>query len=619
MRSHRLIRRSALAVVIFVVTMMRLTGTASAHAQLEGSDPHANEVVSTAPQRVTLTFGERVEVARDAIEVFDDHLKRVDLAEVSAVPGDGNQIRVALRPRLGDGTYTVSWHVSSSDTHPVSGTFRFSVGAPSQVTGKVAIPGRNDTAGLMLGIFRVLGYGGLILGPGALLITLALWPAGLAMRRTRRTLFTGLALLGVSAFGSLFLEGVWASGLPLRAIWVSPGSLDTHSRRFGTLYAFRSYLLVLFAALLVAVVSAKTKAARQAGAPAKGTAIRRRSPVTPRPLVPNWAIVAATAISTLLLIGTWTLAGHPAAGFQTPIAMFADLLHISAMTIWLGGLAVLTISLRPAERAADLAAVLPRFSKIAFSCVVVLVATGSYQTWREVGSVDALFRTTFGRVLLVKLVAVITVVGLGALARRWVQQHLVRPAPPAHPPVAATSAALSKPRPPSGRRGSGVTTLVREAPVVVEAEPLPARGLQRGLLAEVGVALVVLSMTAALVVSVPARESYIRPFARTLTATGLQVSVRVDAPRIGDTVMHLSARTPAGKAIPLTGLRGSASLPSAKLGPLPLRLANAAGSASSGSQDVGITFPRAGKWVLALTVQTSAFDASVFSVPISVR
>ena len=608
MRSHRMIRRSALAVVIFVVTMMRLTGTASAHAQLEGSDPHANEVVSTAPQRVTLTFGERVEVARDAIEVFDDHLKRVDLAEVSAVPGDGNQIRVALRPKLGDGTYTVSWHVSSSDTHPVSGTFRFSVGAPSQVTGKVAIPGRNDTAGLLLGIFRVLGYGGLILGPGALLITLALWPAGLAMRRTRRTLFAGLALLGVSAFGSLFLEGVWASGLPLRAIWVSPGSLDTHSRRFDTLYAFRSYLLVIFAALLVAVVSAKTKAARLASPPVKGTAIRRRSPVAPRPLVPNWAIVAATATSTLLLIGTWTLAGHPAAGFQTPLAMFADLLHISAMMVWLGGLAVLTICLRPAERAADLAVVLPRFSKIAFSCVVVLVATGSYQAWREVGSVDALYRTTFGRVLLVKLVAVIAVVGLGALARRWVQDHLVHPAPPAGPPVATT-----KPRP----RG-GVATLVREAPVV-EAEPLPVRRLQRGLLAEVGVALVILSVTAALVVSVPARESYVRPFARTLTATGLQVSVRVDAPRIGDTVMHLSARAPAGQAIPLTGLRGSASLPSAGLGPLPLRLANPGGSASTGSEDVGITFPRAGRWVLALTVQTSAFDASVFSVPISIR
>lgn len=608
MRSHRMIRRSALAVVIFVVTMMRLTGTASAHAQLEGSDPHAHEVVSTAPQRVTLTFGERVEVARDAIEVFDDHLKRVDLAEVSAVPGDGNQIRVALRPKLGDGTYTVGWHVSSSDTHPVSGTFRFSVGAPSQVTGKVAIPGRNDTAGLLLGIFRVLGYGGLILGPGALLITLALWPAGLAMRRTRRTLFAGLALLGVSAFGSLFFEGVWASGLPLRAIWVSPGSLDTHSRRFDTLYAFRSYLLVIFAALLVAVVSAKTKAARLASPPVKGTAIRRRSPVAPRPLVPNWAIVAATATSTLLLIGTWTLAGHPAAGFQTPLAMFADLLHISAMMVWLGGLAVLTICLRPAERAADLAVVLPRFSKIAFSCVVVLVATGSYQAWREVGSVDALYRTTFGRVLLVKLVAVIAVVGLGALARRWVQDHLVHPAPPAGPPVATT-----KPRP----RG-GVATLVREAPVV-EAEPLPVRRLQRGLLAEVGVALVILSVTAALVVSVPARESYVRPFARTLTATGLQVSVRVDAPRIGDTVMHLSARAPAGQAIPLTGLRGSASLPSAGLGPLPLRLANPGGSASTGSEDVGITFPRAGRWVLALTVQTSAFDASVFSVPISIR
>ncbi|MCU1659863.1 MAG: ycnJ, partial [Pseudonocardiales bacterium] len=172
MRVCRIFGRTALLVFVFVLTLLGLTGTASAHAQLLGTDPHTNQVLATAPERVTLTFGEPVEVADNAIEVFDDHLDRVDTATVSGIPSDVNKVQVGLRPNLRRGTYTVSWHASSADTHPVSGTFSFSIGAPSRVTGKVPILGRNDSAGFLLGIVRVLGYAGLFLGPGALLITL---------------------------------------------------------------------------------------------------------------------------------------------------------------------------------------------------------------------------------------------------------------------------------------------------------------------------------------------------------------------------------------------------------------------------------------------------------------
>src|ERR1700744_2829439 len=41
------------------------------------------------------------------------------------------EIAVTLLPGLGSGTYTAVWHVISDDTHPVSGAFTFSIGAPS--------------------------------------------------------------------------------------------------------------------------------------------------------------------------------------------------------------------------------------------------------------------------------------------------------------------------------------------------------------------------------------------------------------------------------------------------------------------------------------------------------
>lgn len=612
LRIHRVLGRAAVLVFVFVLTLLALTGTASAHAQLLGTDPHANDVLATAPLRVTLTFGEPVEVADNAIEVFDDHLTRVDNATVSRVATDVNKIWIGLRPDLHYGTYVVSWHVSSADTHPVSGRFRFSVGAPSQVTANAPTFGRNDSAGLMLGFVRVLGYAGLILAPGALLITLALWPAGLAERRTRRTLSVGLILLALSAIGSMLLEGVWASGEPLRAMWLAPSSLDSHSHKFDTLYAFRSYLLVIFGVLLAIAVSARPPAPATTAA-RTGSRYRRSAASVSRPLVPSPVMLVVLAVTTLLLMATWTLAGHSATGLQTPVAVAVNMLHLLAMTIWLGGLAVLSIGLRPAARAADLAAVLPRFSRVAFTCVVVLVLTGSYQAWREVGTIPALYRTTFGRVLLVKIGAVLVIIALGNLARRWVQRHLNRLPGSAGGPR-SSPARVSEP----GRVG-GTATVQKESKAPPYGDSLPVRALHRGLLAELVVGLVVLGMTAALVVTVPARDSYVVPFARTLTAPGLQVSVRVDKPRLGDAVLHLIARSSNGRPVRVTGLRGTMSLPKAKLGPLALRLSNPAGAASNGREDIGMTFSRTGSWVIALTVQTSPVDATVFSVTVPVK
>jgi copper transport protein len=331
--------------------------------------------------------------------------------------------------------------------------------------------------------------------------------------------------------------------------------------------------------------------------------------------MPRWAILGAVVASTLMLMTTWTLGGHAAAGMQTPAAMISDLLHVFAMTVWLGGLALLTISLRPAEHAAELAAVLPRFSRVAFGCVLVLVTTGSYQTWREVGSVDALRNTSFGRLLLLKLLAVLVVVSLGNQARRWVQRHLTPPGRswrlPALLAPAITAYAASAP---AVERAPEITGQQGAAPY----GPLQLRQLRRGLIAELGIAVIVLGITVALVVSVPSRQSYVRPFTRTVTATGLQLAVRIDTPRTGDAVLQVIARSSDGKAVTVTGIRGSLTQPEAKLGPLPLRLPTADGATSTGKEDIGLTFPRKGKWVLQLTVQTSPLDATAFSFTVPV-
>jgi copper transport protein len=170
----------------------------------------------------------------------------------------------------------------------------------------------------------------------------------------------------------------------------------------------RFYLLVSFGVMLTIALSLQREiAARSTARPEKK--VRGRA-ATARPVVHpivRRLVLAGVVLSTVALLVTWSLAGHAAGGMQPPLAVSADLLHLFAMALWLGGLAMLNVSLRAADRVADLAAVLPRFSQVAFSCVVVLVLSGSYQAWREDGSIAALTGTTFGKLLLVKIAGVI--------------------------------------------------------------------------------------------------------------------------------------------------------------------------------------------------------------------
>jgi copper transport protein len=68
-----------------------------------------------------------------SLEVFSPAGSRVDTGGTThgSTPA---QIAISLKPGLGNGTYTVGWHVISADSHPVSGAFTFSIGAPSSTS-----------------------------------------------------------------------------------------------------------------------------------------------------------------------------------------------------------------------------------------------------------------------------------------------------------------------------------------------------------------------------------------------------------------------------------------------------------------------------------------------------
>src|SRR5882672_1854426 len=105
---------------------------ADAHAALLKSDPAAGSVLDTAPRQIRLAFSEPVQLRFGGVRVFDGRLGRVDRGQARLV---APAVVVVDLGALARGHYIVAWRVISADTHPVRGTFGFSIGDGATAAG----------------------------------------------------------------------------------------------------------------------------------------------------------------------------------------------------------------------------------------------------------------------------------------------------------------------------------------------------------------------------------------------------------------------------------------------------------------------------------------------------
>ncbi|SEB94242.1 copper transport protein [Streptomyces sp. 2224.1] len=436
---------------------------ASAHAALTGSTPVQGSVVDHAPEQVTLTFSEGVAMGDNSIRVLDPRGKRVDRGKLLNL-SSGNVVKygAGLPPGLGNGTYTVTWQAVSADSHPVSGAFTFSVGAPSKATAPV--PQQKAGGGLvgaLYGVARYLAYTGFVLLVGGAAFVVACRPAAALVRSVQRLVVQGWALLAGTTVAMLLLRTPYTGSGDLADVFDLAGLQQVLVTKPGA--ALVSRLLLLAAAALFVAVLFGTFARlhepasqeptpgegpatgeepvpgeeRTAGQPAAGSAPGKTeradsgeegTDAAGQPAVEaadlarqrrdlTFGLAFGGVIVAAGLAATWALAEHASTGLQTAVAMPVDVLHLLAVAAWLGGLAALVVSLYwgpPVERRA-----VRRFSRIAFGSVLVLVATGVYQSWRQVGSWRALTDTTYGWLLLLKVGLVVVLVGIAWVSRRW--------------------------------------------------------------------------------------------------------------------------------------------------------------------------------------------------------
>jgi copper transport protein len=127
---------------------------------------------------------------------------------------------------------------------------------------------------------------------------------------------------------------------------------------------------------------------------------------------------AVATAGAVLAIASPSVVGHSRAYPPQLLVVATDVLHVAAGAVWLGGLVGLAISLPAlAGRSRTAAETLARFSGLAAGVLTVLVAAGSVLGWRIVGSWDDLFGTTYGRLLIVKVMVAALAVGIAAWNR----------------------------------------------------------------------------------------------------------------------------------------------------------------------------------------------------------
>ncbi|KQX62530.1 copper resistance protein CopC [Streptomyces sp. Root1310] len=600
-------------------------GPASAHAALRSADPADGSVVRTAPDAITLTFTESVGLLDDSFRVFDPDNRRVDTGEAGHADGRADTARIKLPAKLGTGTFTVAWRVVSADSHPIAGAFTFSVGTPSATP--PALPGtsvENPATGGLFNIGRYLAYlaAALLIGTAAFIAVCR--PPD--VRPLRRLLVAGWWALAGSTVFLLLLRGPYETGTgPAQALDPS-GLTRTLGTRPGVALVARLALLAAAAALLL-----WQRKALGAG--------RRPSRAA--------LLTGATLAAGLAL--TWAGAEHASAGIQVPAAMTSTVLHLLAMAVWLGGLAAL---LTLFYRASVPSRVVGRFSRLAGLSVTVLVVTGVYQSWRGLGSVSALTDTTYGRVLLAKLLAVTLLLLAGARSRRTVTRE--RTARNVTVEAAETRETRETrealvPEPVGGRAegaADGLTDgrVAGTADVPAGGPPLPGkprppaaaaltpaedaqrRALRRSVLAEVVVSVVVLVFTTVLTGTLPGRAAAEAataeqsaglpvasvtdiPFTIGSGAPGVRgvsgkVQVTLDPGRVGDNGLQAVVYGPDGGFVSIPELRISFSLPGQDIGPLDAKVTDRGGYWAADT----VNLPLPGTWEMKVTVRVSETD-----------
>lgn len=384
-------RRLAAAALV----ALAVPGAAFAHATVKKTTPSYRERLDTAPAAVAIRFDQKVEALPAGLRVFTADGK---LVSGPTHVHEGNHVVEAHLRSLPKGAYTVRWRALSNDGHVVSGVYTFGVGVtappPTQAYGASGPTTAEH-------VVRWAYFVALALLVGGLGFRLLVLPRAVPKALERRFyLVTGIGAVAVLEVGivAFMLRAEDALQLPLGDFLYGDLSPIAGGTRFGTAFIAMTLGFALVTAFLFL------------------------GWLTDRPALLWPAFALGLAFASGL-----SLSGHSAADAGSSwLSELADWVHLSAASLWVGGLVMLALVVWPAAPELRRRAFV-RFSRLATVLVALLVGAGVYLSILRLPHLNDLWADGYGRVLLVKLSLVVIALAWGALHHFLVRPALERP------------------------------------------------------------------------------------------------------------------------------------------------------------------------------------------------
>ena len=364
-----------------------------AHATLLQTTPGVGQRLQSAPKVIVLRFDQSVKVLGNGIQVFDAQ-GRLLSGTPRVDPSDPRTVEVPVKT-LPRGGYTVRWATISNDSHVGRGVFTFGVrtAAPhlSEAFGATG-PGTSEH------VVRWLYFIGLALLTGGLGFQLLVL-RGAATPEAERRFYrvTGVGVISLLQVGTLafLLRAEDALQLPFTGFLYGDLSPFAKATRFGQAFVVMELGFAFVAALLFLAW------------------------LTERRLLLWVAFLLSLGLGSGL-----SLSSHQSDD-RGWLPSFADWAHLSAASLWIGGLLCLGLVVwndRELRRTAFW-----RFSEIAGVFVAIVVAAGVYMTFKRFPAVHDLWSVGYGKLLLVKLALVCLALAWGAFHHFVVRPRLDRP------------------------------------------------------------------------------------------------------------------------------------------------------------------------------------------------
>ena len=433
-QSKRAVRTRANVVgltLVLVVAVLATPVALLAHAHLKKSVPSAADSLEKSPSAVTLWFSEAPELAFTKIVLLGADSAAIALGDVRRLNEDPLAVSASIRSPLVPGKYIVVWQTAASDGHPSRGRFSFRV-LPSRVPTPVVSDTQTNRAGprppapsgeesqesivespadiavrwvsfvALLAMVGVAAFCWLVLPR---MISLAHAQGGSELGSLRDALPNRLARAGIIAAGALFLAALLRLWLEAAAMHVTASRFDMSPMGQMVMHTGwgTAWLIQANGALIAMIALGLTRQTRDV--PVRSTSL-------------PWVVATAAIVAVAF---TPALGGHAAASPRlTGLAVLFDGLHVIGAGGWLGALLVLllvgvpvALSVESAPAGSVIRDLVNAFSPAALAFAGVVVLTGSFSAWLHLGSFDALWHSTYGRTLLIKLALLIPVLGAG--------------------------------------------------------------------------------------------------------------------------------------------------------------------------------------------------------------